>query len=167
MRRKPYPVYKDSGIEWLAAVPDLWKVTRAKFCSAVNMGQSPNSEDCNLDGIGMPFLQGNAEFGRFNPTPKQYCEVARKIAHKGDILISVRAPVGALNVADQNCGIGRGLCGITTNSSFLESSFCWYLLDHIRTQLNLVATGSTYDAVSADDVGNLLFVLPPPSSKTL
>jgi len=76
-------------------------------------------------------------------------------------LISVRAPVGALNVADQDYGIGRGLCGITTDDSRLKSSFCWYLLHYVRTQLNFHATGSTYDAVSADDVGNVILLLPP------
>ena len=134
---------------------------RAKYCTRINMGQSPNSEDCNVNGIGPPFLQGNAEFGTDSPTPKQYCEVARKVSHKGDLLISVRAPVGALNIADQDYGIGRGVCGITTNYTILNSSFCWHLLHHVRVQLNLYATGSTYDAVSADDVGNIVLVIPP------
>lgn len=165
MKRQPYPSYQDSGIEWLGEVPESWHIMRAKYCAKINMGQSPPSDDCNLNGIGLPFLQGNAEFGPLCPIPKQYCEKARKIARKGDFLISVRAPVGALNIADQDYGIGRGLCGITIGNSLLLSSFCWYLLNHVRIQLNFHATGSTYDAVSADDVGNILMLIPPPSEQ--
>lgn len=124
------------------------------------MGQSPSSEDCNIDEVGVPFLQGNAEFGELYPTPKQYCEVTRKISKKGDMLISVRAPVGALNIADQNYGIGRGLCAITVKDAVLANRFCWYLLHEIRQQLNLQSTGSTYEAVSSEDVGNLVSILP-------
>jgi type I restriction enzyme, S subunit len=160
MKWRPYTEYKNSSTGWLGKIPKDWRITRAKFCSKINMGQSPNSEDCNLEGIGKPFLQGNGEFGHYCPIPKQYCEVARKTARKADLLISVRAPVGAINVADQDYGIGRGLCGITANESYIRSSFYWYLLHHIRIQLNLNATGSTYDAVSADDVGNMVFLIP-------
>ncbi|MDW7726427.1 MAG: restriction endonuclease subunit S [Candidatus Methanoperedens sp.] len=152
---------KDSGVEWLGEVPEGWEILRLKYCSRINMGQSPSSEDCNIDGIGLPFLQGNAEFNAINPMPKQYCEVARKVSHKGDLLISVRAPVGALNIANQDYGIGRGLCGITTNCHDFNPTFCWYLLHRVRVQLYMNATGSTYDAVSSDDVGNMVFVCPP------
>ena len=74
----PKAKMKDSGIEWLGEIPEEWKKVRAKFCVLLNMGQSPNSEDCNIDGIGLPFLQGNAEFGVFSPSPKVFCEVARE-----------------------------------------------------------------------------------------
>jgi type I restriction enzyme S subunit len=152
---------KDSGIQWLGEIPKQWKLLRAKFCAEINMGQSPNSEDCNTEGIGLPFLQGNAEFGPRHPTPKQYCDVARKSSRAGDLLISVRAPVGALNIAEQDIGIGRGLCGIAPSKSHLNSTYCWYLLHLVRKQLNFNATGSTYDAVSAEDVCNMILVIPP------
>jgi type I restriction enzyme S subunit len=124
------------------------------------MGQSPASDDYIIDGNGLPFLQGNAEFGVKYPNPRVSCDVARKVVHGGDLLISVRAPVGALNIADQSYGIGRGLCAITVNNTLLDQSFSWYLLHHIRGQLHFQATGSTYDAVAAEDVGNMIFVLP-------
>nr|QNO47708.1 hypothetical protein LDJELIEA_00006 [Methanosarcinales archaeon ANME-2c ERB4] len=60
---KRYPAYRDSGVEWLGAVPEGWRIMRAKYCSKINMGQSPSSEDCSINRIGLPFLQGNAEFG--------------------------------------------------------------------------------------------------------
>ncbi|MCK4937495.1 MAG: restriction endonuclease subunit S [Methanosarcinales archaeon] len=159
-RWKRYPAYRDSRVEWLGEVPEDWEIIRLKYCSRINMGQSPSSEDCNIDGIGLPFLQGNAEFNAVNPIPTQFCEVARKVSHKGDLLISVRAPVGALNIADQEYGIGRGLCGITINDLKFNSTFCWYLLHHVRVKLNMNATGSTYDAVSTDTVGNMVIVSP-------
>jgi len=157
---KPYPAYKDSCIIWLGEVPEHWGITRLKFSAKLNMGQSPSSEECNFEGEGTPFLQGNAEFGEQNPTPKLYCSTTRKHAQSGDFLLSVRAPVGALNLADQKYGIGRGLCAITPFVKQLESGYTWYLLSVVRNELNMVATGSTYEAVAVDQVGDIHCILP-------
>jgi len=154
-----YPKYKSSNVKWFGVVPIQWVSSRLKFDSSINMGQSPNSEDCNQDGLGMAFLQGNAEFGSKFPIPKQYCEIPRKIANPGDFLFSVRAPVGALNIADQNYGIGRGLCGISNKES-LAPSFLWWLIAVIRSELNSVSTGSTFEAVSAEQVENVIIFKP-------
>ncbi|APR66272.1 hypothetical protein CN03_04575 [Thalassolituus oleivorans] len=154
-----YPEYKDSGVEWFGLVPIAWDQSRLKFESSINMGQSPNSEDCNQDGLGLPFLQGNAEFGIKSPSPKQYCAIPRKVANIGDLLFSVRAPVGALNLADQQYGIGRGLCAITKNEN-LDSDFLWWVIPVIRSELAAVSTGSTFEAVSAEQVENVLIYLP-------
>lgn len=158
-RWKTYPDYKDSGVEWLGEIPAHWNLVRLKFSTKINMGQSPASEECNLDGVGLPFLQGNAEFGKSNPIPKIFCSTARKLAQPEDFLLSVRAPVGALNVADQEYGIGRGLCAITPHTT-LNHHYAWYLLEVIRIELNMVATGSTYEAVSVDQIGNIHCILP-------
>ena len=154
-----YKEYKDSGVEWLGEIPRDWKITRIKHSATLNMGQSPNSEDCNMDGNGYPFLQGNAEFGTMSPTAKQYCPIPRKLANEGDLLFSVRAPVGALNVADKVYGIGRGLCSLTSNSQMTQS-FLWWVLPSYKYQLDAISTGSTFEAVSAEQVSNLLFALP-------
>lgn len=161
MNWQPYPAYKDPGVEWLGEIPEHWQMIRLKFVAAVNMGQSPSSDDCNLNGEGPPFLQGNAEFGSRHPTPKQYCPVANKHAATGDLLLSVRAPVGALNIADQFYGIGRGLCAITPANKHLDREYVWYLLQVTRTELDVEATGSTYDAVSTDEVANMRCTIPP------
>ena len=158
MRR--YPEYKESGVEWIGEVPIHWKIKRLKYIADLNMGQSPPSEEYNSDQIGKPFLQGNAEFGRHHPTPKIYCPTAKKHASPGDILVSVRAPVGALNIADQEYGIGRGLCAICPRTNQLERCYTKYLLEVVRTELHVVATGSTYDAVTVDEVSNLTCVVP-------
>jgi type I restriction enzyme S subunit len=124
------------------------------------MGQSPASDQYTTDLDERPFLQGNAEFGARYPSPKWYCDAASKTVPKGTLLLSVRAPVGALNEADRLYGIGRGLCGVMPEPSALRKDFAWFLLTVIRVELAMKATGSTYDAVSADAVGNIVAVVP-------
>ncbi len=157
---KPYPAYKDSGVEWLGEIPEHWEVRRLKFVAHIEAGQSPPSEFVLNSSEGLPFLQGNAEFGSLSPHHEFVCDVAAKRASTGDILLSVRAPVGDMNIADQVYGIGRGLCAIRLiNTAALQ--FQYYLLTQTRSLLNSVATGSTYDAVTASDVANLPALLPP------
>ncbi|MCY4566952.1 MAG: restriction endonuclease subunit S [Candidatus Poribacteria bacterium] len=163
---KRYPEYKESGVEWIGEIPKHWKIKRLKYVADLNMGQSPPSEEYNSDQIGTPFLQGNAEFGTHHPTPKIYCPTANKHASLGDILVSVRAPVGAINVADQEYGIGRGLCAICPRTNQLECHYAKYLLEVVRIELHVVATGSTYEAVAVDDVSNLICIVPPFSEQT-
>ncbi|QPD02270.1 MAG: Type I restriction enzyme, S subunit [Candidatus Nitrospira kreftii] len=158
-RYKPYPKYRSSDVEWLGEVPAHWEVKRLKFVAYIEAGQSPPS-DLVTDGTnGLPFLQGNADFGPLNPKPRQICDEAPKRAYSGAILLSVRAPVGAMNMADQDYGIGRGLCAISPGR-VLDSRFAFYFLSISRRQLDAVATGSTYDAVSTQRVGDLPTLLP-------
>ena len=164
MRR--YPEYKESGVEWIGEIPKHWEVKRLKYVADLNMGQSPPSEEYNRDKVGTPFLQGNAEFGPHHPTPKIYCPTANKHANSGDILLSVRAPVGAINIADLEYGIGRGLCAIRSRTNYLERHYAKYLLEVVRTELSVVATGTTYDAVTVDQVSNITCVVPPLSEQT-
>lgn len=129
---------------------------RLKFRAHVEMGQSPPStEYSDSPDEGTPFLQGTADFGSVSPTPQVYCSSPTKVALKGDILFSVRAPVGELNYADRSLGIGRGLCAIRAGDKVIER-FAWWALHEARWQLNHVSTGSTYEAVSVEDVACLL-----------
>ena len=157
---KPYPDYKDSGVEWLGNVPAHWQVRRLKNVAGLVMGQSPSSEDCSTARIGLPFIQGCAEFGSDHPEPVQFCLAPAKVSPAGAILLSVRAPVGRLNVADQRYGIGRGLCAVVPRPSFLDATFCRYSLGSSTVGLTLQSTGSTYDAVSVGDVACLRTVVP-------
>ena len=158
-RFRRYPDYRDSGVEWLGEIPAHWDMKRLKFVSHIVAGQSPPSEAV-VDSIdGLSFLQGNAEFGPMNPTPHQVCDSAPKRAEPGDILLSVRAPVGAMNMADRHYGIGRGLCAIRPTAG-LGRLFSFYEVMTMRPLLDAVATGSTYDAVTASDVGDLPMLLP-------
>jgi len=138
--------------------PSEWDPTRLKRVATVLMGQSPSSDDCNQEGNGIPFLQGCAEFGDVHPIPKQYCEVAPKISSKGDLLFSVRAPVGSINISDQKYGIGRGLCAI--HGSSISHDFLKWSLEYNKTQLNAMATGSTYEAVTINEVCNIEIAKP-------
>jgi len=86
------------------------------------MGQSPPSTTYNLEGDGLPFFQGKTDFGSRHPRPRQFCSAPLKIANPGDILISIRAPVGPTNIADEECCIGRGLAAIRPQKS-MENFF--------------------------------------------
>ena len=138
---------------------------RLKYVALVEMGQSPPSTEYSLlVDSGLPFLQGTADFGSKYPLPRIYCASPTKVALPEDILFSVRAPVGELNIADREYGIGRGLCAIRCKES-LNQKFAWWVLHWGRIQLGFKATGSTYEAVSSEDVENLFITLPPLSEQ--
>jgi len=128
---------------------------RLKYLAHVEMGQSPPSSGYgNSPSDGLPFLQGTADFGAQTPEPRVFCSTPAKVATAGLILFSVRAPVGELNIADQDYGIGRGLCSVQGGRS-LNNRFAWWGLHEAKNQLAWVATGSTYEAVSAEEVSNI------------
>jgi len=154
---RKYPAYKDSGVEWIGEIPEHWDKIRMKFTDEVIMGQSPNSDDYNDTESGLPFLQGNADFTSLYPKPRIWCETASKQANKDDVLLSVRAPVGAVNMADREYGIGRGLCAIRSKDT--SHKFLYYISVSINDELNSIATGSTYVAVTADEVRNVCIPL--------
>jgi type I restriction enzyme, S subunit len=156
-----YPKYKSSGVEWLGDVPEHWEVKRLKYAADIIMGQSPNSDDYTDDIDSMPFLQGNADFTDRFPKPRIYCDSSNKIVYREALLISVRAPVGAINEADRQYGIGRGLCAIVPNEPTLKKGYAWFALHVAKEELKALATGSTYDAVSADEAGSMTFLIPP------
>ena len=124
------------------------------------MGQSPPSTTINEDGIGLPFIQGNAEFGTRNPSPLKFCTDPPKQAAPGAILLSVRAPVGALNIAHERLCIGRGLAAIT--AAGVDSGFLWHALAREIPNLTRVSQGSTFAAVNRTDLNALEFSIPSP-----
>ena len=113
----------------------------------INMGQSPESSSYNENGEGIPFYQGNADFGERYPVTRVWCNSPTKIAKAGDILISVRAPIGAVNYAKEECCIGRGLAALTPDKSKVSSEFIFWLLKGKNTELNNKGTGSTFKAI--------------------
>ena len=114
----------------------------------INMGQSPDSSSYNDNEDGIPFFQGNADFGERYPTTKVWCNAPTKIAQPEDILISVRAPIGALNFAKEECCIGRGLASLTPDRSKVSLEFIYWLLKGKKAELNSKGTGSTFKAIS-------------------
>jgi len=161
MKFKRYAQYKDTGVEWLGEIPEHWNTLRSKYISKIIMGQSPSSEDYNSDPEGIAFLQGNAEFGVRYPEPRLYCRTSSKISPPGALLLSVRAPVGALNISDHAYGIGRGLCSIKPNGSKLLLNFAWYMISVVKEELFSIANGSTYEAVTVDEVRDMVTIVPP------
>ena len=121
-------------------------ITLKDICR-INMGQSPESSSYNERGDGIPFFQGNADFGERYPVTRVWCNAPTKVASSGDIMISVRAPIGALNYAKEECCIGRGLAAITPDLSKVSSEFIYWLLKGKNTELNSKGTGSTFKAI--------------------
>ncbi len=114
----------------------------------INMGQSPDSSSYNDNEDGIPFFQGNADFGEKYPVTRVWCNAPIKIAQPEDILISVRAPIGALNFAKEECCIGRGLAALTPDRSKVSLEFIYWLLKGKKVELNSKGTGSTFKAIS-------------------
>ena len=132
----------------------------SEICT-INMGQSPESTTYNENGEGLPFFQGNADFGKIHPNVRVWCNAPKKIAHKNDILISVRAPIGALNVADSDCCIGRGLASLSVNNSVSVAEYIWYALESKVDYLISMGTGSTFKAIGKNILFDLDIPLPP------
>jgi type I restriction enzyme, S subunit len=121
--------------------------------ATVLMGQSPPSSTCSESGDGLPFIQGNAEFGPRHPLPRLRCSAPTRIAEAGDLLLSVRAPVGELNQATTRTVIGRGLSAIRFAAD--DQGFAWHAVEWSSGALNQIAQGSTFVAVGRQDVENL------------
>ncbi|MCI9591698.1 MAG: restriction endonuclease subunit S [Lachnospiraceae bacterium] len=115
---------------------------------AINMGQSPDSSTYNKDRNGLPFFQGNADFGEVYLMVRLWCSEPIKIAQEKDILISVRAPIGALNISNCKCCIGRGLAALTVNKNICIREYLWHALLSKITELNSKGTGSTFKAIN-------------------
>ena len=118
-----------------------------KDVCSINMGQSPDSNSYNDEGIGVPFFQGNADFGKRYPVTRKWCSAPTKMAASEDILISVRAPIGAMNYAKEDCCIGRGLAALTPNKAKVSPEFIFWLLKGKNAELNSKGTGSTFKAI--------------------
>lgn len=116
------------------------------------MGQSPDSACVNDDEEGLPFLQGCAEFGRREPKPELYCSPPARVAPQDSVLVSVRAPVGTLNWADQRYCIGRGLGSIKGRDGASDTRFLGYALTEGAHYLHRRSQGSTFLAIGSEDL---------------
>ena len=139
---------------------DTWPRVRLGEVCNINMGQSPESSTYNSSSEGLPFYQGNADFGIIHPKPRVWCSAPVKIAKAGDLLISVRAPIGALNFANERCCIGRGLAALSALPN-VEYGFLYYALKSKVAELNAKGTGSTFKAINKRALSAISIVLPP------
>lgn len=126
-------------------------VPLSQVCT-LNMGQSPSSDSYNENKDGLPFFQGNADFGDIYPTERVWCSQPTKLANKDDILLSVRAPIGALNIAKEKCCIGRGLAALSPIPSQCRIMYLFYALKSKVKILEQQGTGSTFKAVGKDTI---------------
>ena len=126
----------------------------------LNMGQSPDSSSYNENKMGMPFFQGNADFGTLHPTIRIWCSAPTKVANPGDILISVRAPIGALNIANVECCIGRGLAALAVDERKCKKEYLWHAISSKVDELNSKGTGSTFKAISKNILAETEIPLP-------
>ncbi|MDD9860337.1 MAG: restriction endonuclease subunit S [Nitrospira sp.] len=141
-------------------LPHVWRQVALEEIASVLSGQSPPSATYRKEPDGLPFFQGKADFGRTSPTARVWCVAPKTIAKPGDILISVRAPVGPTNVADVECCIGRGLAAIRCGNS-VERDFVLFFMKFHEHEISQMGTGSTFGAISRKHLLNIQVPLPP------
>lgn len=144
----------------IGKIPKEWRIVKLNRIAQIIMGQSPPSETYNKDGIGMPFLQGKMEFGRIYPSPVMYTSDPIKIAESNDVLISVRAPVGDVNIAPYRICIGRGLAAIRFDPNQTNYMFFFYYFQSIKERLETLGKGSTFKAITKKDLEELTVLNP-------
>lgn len=125
----------------------------------ITMGQSPSGETYNETGKGAVFFQGRAEFGNRFPITRLYTTDPKRIAKANDILMSVRAPVGDINIAIEPCCIGRGLAAIHSKNS--HQSFLLYTMKSLKTQLDIFnGEGTVFGSINKEALNNLSIKIP-------
>jgi type I restriction enzyme S subunit len=134
-----------------------------KLCeiSQVIMGQSPKGDSYNTDGVGMPLLNGAADYKGLSFNPKQYTDSPTRIAKKGDIILGIRATIGNFSITDKDYCIGRGVAAIRPNAKIVDKT---YLLKRVESDLGKIiqkAAGSTIKGIKKEDLTDLLVPLPP------
>lgn len=139
---------------------DGWTRTTLGEIAEVVMGQSPRGRSYNSSGDGLPFLQGAAEFGRDHPTPTKWCTEPKKLAQPDDLLMSVRAPVGLLNTADQIYATGRGLAVIRGGSQAL-TRFLALVLETGASELLARSSGGMFTSITGATLRTVPVNLPP------
>ncbi len=124
----------------------------------VTMGQSPKSEYYNTEKNGYPFLQGNRTFGFKYPTFDTYTTVVTKFAKAGDVIMSVRAPVGALNITPVDMCLGRGVCSLRMKNG--NQSFLFYMMKYYVSHLLKKESGTVFGSVNRNDINSLEVDIP-------
>ncbi len=146
----------------LNKTPTPWvqKYLSDSSVAQVIMGQSPNSSTFNNEKNGLPFYQGKTDFGRVSPTPRVWCSKPVKIAEADDILLSVRAPVGVVNMCTEKSCIGRGLCAIRAKETVLPK-FLYYFFVFYEPILKTRGSGAVFDAITKTFVDKIKVPIPP------
>jgi type I restriction enzyme S subunit len=146
----------------IGRVPSDWDSRELgdESIASIIAGQSPPSSTYSKENHGLPFLQGKTEFGDVFPSPTVYCSKPIKVARKDDILLSVRAPVGDVNIAPFEYCIGRGLAAIRTKKDRLSHMFLFYYLRLEGRRFEALSTGSTFKAIRMREIEKFQVPLP-------
>ena len=144
----------------LPDLPDGWMWTTLEEISEIILGQSPPSSTYNTNGDGLPFYQGKLEFGRLYPTPRKWCTAPKKIAEKGDVFISIRAPVGPTNLCPEKSAVGRGLA-VIRGLNEIQPFFILYLMRRFENEIANKGTGTTFNAITGNQLKTFQIPLPP------
>ena len=153
-------LFRDMCVPKGDVLPEGWRVGKLNDIVEINMGQSPSGESFNQNKEGVIFFQGRAEFGFRFPVVDKYTVEPKKFADKFDTLLSVRAPVGTINIASQKCCIGRGLAAIKGKNNYL--SFAFYLLKNLSEVFEMYnGEGTVFGSISRTDLENIEIIIPP------
>jgi len=152
-----FPNYENTPINQETGLPEGWGVKKLSEMVILTMGQSPESQFYNTNGEGLPFHQGVTGYGHRFVSHSTYCSKMTRIAEEGDILFSVRAPVGRLNIAPERLIIGRGLSAIRNNRNC--QSFQFYQLKNHFFQEDMIGGGAIFNSVTKNDLENQLLSL--------
>ena len=153
----------------IGEIPRDWEIISISEGSfAIIMGQSPPSKYYNKEGRGMPFIQGRKDFGDLYITPTTYTEKCGKIAPPNSVLLTVRAPVGDVNITKDEVCIGRGLAAIyNVNGNPTLNRFIYYVLVGLKDYIApLGERGTTYEEIIKEDLENILIPYPPPPEQS-
>ena len=144
----------------LGDAPAGWEARTIGDCYYLTMGQAPPGKTYNEDGDGMPFFQGRADFGFRYPTNRKFCAAPKRTAHPDDTLVSVRAPIGSLNMAYDECCIGRGVAALRHKSG--SSAFTYYSVWSVQWELQRYEqTGTVFGAVTKKQFEAIPILEPP------
>jgi type I restriction enzyme S subunit len=157
--------YKSLGgkMEWNETlkreIPKGWRDDVLEGIANITMGQSPVGTSLNDKGDGILFYQGSTDFGVRFPKVRMFTTAPTRYAKRGDILLSVRAPVGAINIANADCCIGRGLAAL--NSKINAITHLYFVLGELKSKYEIINnTGTTFGAINKDQLHNLSIVRP-------
>ena len=157
--------YKSSGGKMVwneklkREIPEGWNDGCFSDIANITMGQSPDGSSYNEDSKGVIFYQGSTDFGIRFPSVRMYTTAPTRFAKQGDILMSVRAPVGAVNIANTDCCIGRGLSAI--NSKIGSMTYIYFVIHYLKVRFdNLNSAGTTFGSITKDDLHELPIVIP-------
>ena len=137
-----------------------WEYKQLGDICSILMGQSPSSDSYNDESKGLPFFQGCSDFGKIYPSVTKFCSKPIRVAAEKDILFSVRAPIGTMNIANVPCCIGRGLCSFRIHAPNLQK-YLFYALNVTKPKIIEKGTGSTFKAVNKDVLFRHIIPVPP------